>query len=166
MKKLFLLALFAVTALSGFAQSSTGSGKFSIGAEGTLPTGDAADLFSYGIGGSLKYDHPLSKNVFVTLSAGYESLQVKSGFKRSGIKSSFGFIPVKAGIKGYVTDGFFLEGQAGTVFSTEEGGNNLFVYSPGLGYSFKGGLEVGVRYEAWSNGGTMGQAGMRLAYRF
>lgn len=166
MKKLFLLALFAVTAFSGFGQSSTGSGKFSIGAEGTLATGDASELFSYGIGGSLKYDHPLSKNVFVTLSAGYESLQVKSEFKKSGVKSSFGFIPIKAGIKAYVADGFFFEGQAGTVFSTAEGGNNLFVYSPGLGYSFNGGLEVGARYEAWSNGGTMGQVGMRIAYRF
>jgi hypothetical protein len=166
MKKLFLLLLVAGAAFSSFAQSSNGPGKFSIGADGTIPTGDAHELFNYGIGGSLKYEFPVSKTVFVTLSAGYESLHVKSEFQEPGSKSSFGFIPVKAGIKPYLDGGFFFEGQLGTVFSTEKDGGNSFLYSPGFGYTFNGGFEIGVRYEAWSNNGTIGQVGARLAYRF
>lgn len=110
MKKLFLPLLLVCTALSSFAQSSNGPGKFSIGAEGAIPTGDAHQLFNYGIGGSLKYEYPLSKTVFVTLSAGYESLHVKSELQEPDSKSSFGFIPVKAGIKPYLDQGFFFEG--------------------------------------------------------
>lgn len=166
MKKLFLSLSFVGAAFGSFAQSSNGPGKFSIGAEATIPTGDAHQFFNYGIGGSLKYEYPLSKTVFITVSAGYESLHAKSDPQEPDAKSSFGFIPVKAGIKPYLDGGFFLEGQLGTVFSTEKGGGNSFLYSPGLGYTFNGGLEIGVRYEAWSNGGTIGQVGARLAYRF
>jgi hypothetical protein len=166
MKKLFMSLLLVSAAFCSFAQSSNGPGKFSIGVDGAIPTGDAHQLFNYGIGGSFKYEFPVAKMVFVTLSAGYESLHVKSELQEPGSKSSFGFIPIKAGIKPYLDGGFFFEGQLGTVFSTEKDGGNSFLYSPGFGYTFDGGFEVGVRYEAWSNGGTIGQVGARLAYRF
>ncbi|MEO6981233.1 MAG: hypothetical protein ABI113_22760, partial [Mucilaginibacter sp.] len=60
MKKI-LLALFVlgVTACSSFAQttkSSSDAGKFSIGVDAGLPVGTASDVYSFAIGGSLKYD--------------------------------------------------------------------------------------------------------------
>ncbi|HEY8782995.1 MAG TPA: hypothetical protein VIM16_15320 [Mucilaginibacter sp.] len=174
MKKLFLTLTVSVAIVcSAFAQSTTstsssekGGVKFSIGAEGGLPIGDASDVYSAVIGGSLKCEIPISPTAFVTINGGYNAFLIKSEFKDAGSPSSTSFIPVKAGIKYYSAGGFFLEGQAGVVFIAESGGGNSFAWSAGFGYTFGGGIETGVRYEAWSNGGTIGQMGLRLAYRF
>ena len=176
MKKLLLTLTAACgIALSSLAQTAapvaaasptSGGSKFSIGAEGGLPVGAASDGYSTVIGGSIKYEAPTSSRTYFTLSAGYNAFLLKSEFKGIGIPSSSGFVPVKAGLKYYSEGNFFIEGQLGIVFSTESGGGHAFIYSPGVGYSFNGGFEAGVRYEAWVNDGTVGQMSLRLAYRF
>jgi hypothetical protein len=163
-KVLLLLTVICGLSVSSFAQSSNG-GKFSVGLEAGLPLGDAHQVYKAIIGGSLKYEHPVATNTFVTLSAGYNSFLTKSEWKPF-LGSSNGAIPVKAGLKYYFNEGFFGEGQLGAAFSTENGGGTAFVYAPGIGYTFGGGFEAGVRYEGWSNNGTISQAGLRLAYRF
>ena len=175
MKKILLtIAVLGGIAFSSFAQTTTttttaaspatGGAKFSIGAEAGLPLGDVSNGYSTVIGGSLKVELPTGTNTFFTFSAGYNSFLIKSEFKE--FASSAGFVPVKAGLKYYADGNFFLEGQAGIVFSTESGGGHAFVYSPGIGYTFNGGPEVGVRYEAWTNDGTVSQLSLRLALRF
>ncbi|RVU00186.1 DUF3575 domain-containing protein [Mucilaginibacter limnophilus] len=175
MKK-FLLALVVLsgTAYGALAQTSE-PGKFSVGVEAGLPLGDAGDAFNFAIGGSLKYELPVAEQFSVSLSAGYTNLmykgEVKDALEESGeSKSGIGFIPVKAGAKYYFNgsfnEGFFGEAQLGATFSTEEGGGTAFTYAPGVGYSFGNGLETGLRYEAWSNDGTISQLGLRIAYKF
>jgi len=165
MKKV-LLALFILgaTAFSSFAQSKDG-GKFSIGFEAGLPVGNVNNAFGSVFGGSLKYELPIAESTFFTLSAGYNSFQPKGLYKDFG-GSAFGAIPLKAGIKYYLEQGFFAEGQVGAAFYTGDADGTAFVYSPGIGYTFAGGFEAGVRYEGWSKNGTIGQVGLRLAYRF
>ena len=91
----------------------------------------------------------------------------KSDLKAQGAKSSYGFIPFKAGLKYYFNGpGFFGEAQLGATFSTESGGGTAFTYAPGVGYSFDGGFEAGIRYEAWSKNGTTSQVALRVAYSF
>lgn len=170
-KVLLVVALISAAAVSSLAQTTTSSagnegGKFSIGADAALPTGNASQVYSAGFGGSVKYEAPTAKNTFFTLSAGYESFLYKSEFKMSGFPSSDSFVPIKAGIKYYSDAGFFLEAQAGISIYTGTDGFTSFAYSPGIGYSFKGGLEAAVRYEAWVKDGTFGQAAFRLAFRF
>jgi hypothetical protein len=169
-KFLLVAALMAGAALSSFAQTSKKSddgGKFSIGLEAGLPVGDASDAYNFVIGASFKYEHPVAQSLYVTGSIGYNAFLTKSALKDLGVKSSFGFIPLKAGLKYYIQNGFFAEGQLGVVFSTESGGGSAFAYAPGIGYSFDGGFEAGVRYEGWpKNGFTTSQIGLRLAYRF
>jgi len=166
----FLLALVVLggTALSGMAQtgSSSTDGKFSIGLDAGLPVGNTSIVFSTVIGGSLKYEAPILTNTFATFSAGYSAFLTKSVWKNLGVPASAGFIPLKAGIKTYPTEGIFLEGQLGVVFSTESNGGHAFVYSPGVGYTFSSGFEAGIRYEGWSNNGTTSQVALRLAYRW
>jgi hypothetical protein len=162
MKKILLaLLILGGTAFTTFAQSKDG-GKFSIGFEAGLPVGDAHNFYSSVFGGSLKYELPIAESTFFTLSAGYNSFKVKEIFGGG----SNGAIPLKAGIKYYFDRGFFAEGQLGAAFSTQSGGGTAFVYAPGIGYTFDGGFEAGVRYEGWSHNGTISQVGLRLAYRF
>ncbi|MBS1523414.1 MAG: hypothetical protein JST50_20605 [Bacteroidetes bacterium] len=172
-KQLFTLLFTAGIAICSFAQSKpdsltgkhTGT-KFSIGTEAGLPVGNISTAYNFVLGGSLKLEVPTSTTTYLTLSAGYNAFFLKDLFKGFDIPSTSGFIPLKAGLKGYVADNFFLEGQAGIVFSTESGGGHAFAWSPGLGYSFNNGLELGLRYEGWTNGGTTGQISARIAYRF
>jgi len=173
MKKiLFTITVLAGAALSSFAQTTSTATtakegvKFSIGAEGGIPIGDASNVYSSVIGGSVKCEIPISPTAYITLSGGYNAFLIKSSLQDPLGQSSSNLIPVKAGIKVYTDGSFFLEGQAGSVFSTESGGGNSFAWSAGFGYTFSGGFEAGARYEAWTNGGTIGQAGLRLAYRF
>jgi hypothetical protein len=172
-KLLFLTLLCGATAATSVAQTTTPKegGKFSIGVDAGLPTGSASDISNLTLGGSLKYEYPVAAKTFLSVSAGYSYFlyksAVKDAFSALGTpKSGEGFIPVKAGLKYYFSPGFFGEGQLGAVFSTESGGGTAFAYAPGIGYTFSGGLEAGVRYEGWSHDGTLGQAALRLAYRF
>jgi hypothetical protein len=173
MKKfLFVFAVLGATALGAFAQttassSTDGGTKISLGIEGGIPVGDANSVYNYVLGGSLKIETPILKNTFLTLSAGYNAFFVKSELKDPGLSSAYGFIPLKAGIKYYMQDGFFVEGEAGIVFSTEANSRSLFVYAPGVGYTFSDGFEVGLRFEGWpKDGETISQIGLRLALRF
>jgi hypothetical protein len=171
-KVLFTIAVLAAATLGSFAQTASTStsvttgGKFSIGAEGGLPLGDASDAFSAVAGASIKYEVPIATNTYFTISGGYNAYFTKSTLTDMDVPSSFGFVPLKAGIKYYSEGGFFLEGQIGIVISTEKYGSNLFVYAPGIGYSFNGGFEAGIRFEGWKNEGSVNQLGLRLAYRF
>ncbi|HEY9001664.1 MAG TPA: hypothetical protein VIM89_09955 [Mucilaginibacter sp.] len=171
-KQLFTLLFTAGIAISSFAQSKSDSlssahkgTKFSIGADAGIPVGDASTGFNFVLGGSAKLEVPTSPSTYLTVTAGYSAFFVKGFLKDLGAPSTSGFVPVKAGLKVY-TDNFFVEAQAGIVWSTENGGGHAFAWSPGIGYTFNNGFEVGARYEGWSNGGTVGQISARLAYRF
>jgi hypothetical protein len=167
MKKILLtLIIFAGTVFTTFAQTKIGDGKFSIGLEAGLPVGDIHQFADYIIGASIKYEYPVAQNLFITGSAGYSSLHAKSidySYSSPGYSYEFhsdggsaDIIPVKVGAKYYFDRHFFGEGQLGAAFVTQSGGGTLFVYSPGVGYTFDGGFEAGVRYEAWSKDGTIG----------
>jgi len=166
MKKFLLaVALIAGVSVGSFAQSkSDDGGKFSIGVEAGLPVGSSSDFYSFGIGGSLKYAQPIADATAFTISAGYTSFMGKTIL---GVKvPAAGFVPVKAGIKYNFAEAFYGEAQVGAAFSTQSGGGTAFAYSPGIGYNFGGGVDLGVRYEGWSHDGTFSQVAARLAYSF
>jgi hypothetical protein len=180
---LLVLALSAGIVFGGFAQSTNVS-KFNLGLDGALPDGYMTKIFTAGIGGSLKYEYYFKNNIYFTLSGGYEAFSVKSKVQNANIPSTYSYIPVKAGVKYYADKGFYLEGQIGEVAYAMHGGGHTFDYSPGLGYSFNSGFEIGLRYEGWQQKpqnhvvGQFGQTGpfkdiegfgqvaLRLAERF
>jgi hypothetical protein len=162
MKKVLLATLlFVGVAATSFAQDG---GKFSVGVEAGLPVGDASNTHNFVIGGSLKYDLPIADATAFTITAGYSSFQGKTIL---GTKiPAAGFVPVKAGIKYFLAESFYGEAQLGAAFSTQSGGGTAFAYSPGIGYKFSDVVDLGVRYEAWSKNGTVGQIGARLGFSF
>ena len=169
MKKiLLLLVVLCAVAFNTFAQMSKSDnvGKFSIGIDPGLPVGSASDAYTFGLGIDLKYDIPVATSTFFNVSAGYTALFTKSALKDLGAKSTYGFVPVKVGIKYYVDDAFFVEGQIGATFSTESGGGTAFAYAPGVGYKFSDAVEGGIRYEGWSHDGSLSQIALRIAFSF
>lgn len=162
MKKVLLATLlFVGVASTSFAQDG---GKFSVGVEAGLPVGDISKAYNFVIGGSLKYDLPIADATAFTITAGYSSFQGKTIL---GTKiPAAGFVPVKAGIKYFLAESFYGEAQVGAAFSTQSGGGTAFAYSPGIGYKFSDVVDLGVRYEAWSKNGTVGQIGARLGFSF
>ncbi|WP_454800930.1 outer membrane beta-barrel protein [Mucilaginibacter phyllosphaerae] len=169
-KLLLLLTVLCGISITSFAQSSNGAGKFSIGLEAGLPVGDVKNLSNFAIGGSLKYDHPIAENTFITGSAGYTKFLSNDDAKSIGYKIYA--IPVKVGVKYFFDQGFYGEAQVGAAFVNESmlgvsGNTTTFAYSPGIGYSFGGGVDLGVRYEGWTKSGTtISQVAARLAYSF
>jgi hypothetical protein len=168
-KILLTITALGITALNVYAQTGPAngvkeSGKFSIGFDGGLPVGNASEIFSAVVGGSLRYEVPTATKTWFTITAGVNKFLLKNEFKKLGPTSVV--IPLKAGIKYYTEGDFFLEGQLGIAFSTAKDEGTSFVYAPGFGYTF-GAFEASVRYEGWpKDGTTTSQIGLRLAVVF
>lgn len=170
MKKLFLLTaivgIFAFTNASAQKDAAMSGPKLGIGAEFGFPMGNFGDISKFGVGGSLLYQHPVAPNLNLTLNAGYLSFK----YKEIVSSGSAGFIPVKAGARYFVAENFYVNGELGAVFGTKDGSGTAFVYSPGLGVEFpvadKSSIDLGARYEGWSNNGTSSFIGLRAAFNF
>ncbi len=171
MKKLLFgcaLALFAFTSAS--AQSS-GSGtdragfKVGAGLNVLFPVSNG-ELYSVGAGVDLLGQYYVSENVAITADLGYTSLMVKSKYKDIGFKSSYGIIPIRAGVRFFPSEQFYLGGKVGVGIGTGEGSTTLTAYSFGAGYMLSSKLDIGLNYDGYSKNGSMGWLGLRLGYTF
>ncbi|WP_442588530.1 outer membrane beta-barrel protein [Pedobacter sp. AW31-3R] len=170
MKKLFLLTaiagMFAFSNVSAQTDPAMGGSKLGIGAEFAFPTGDFGDFTDFGYGGSLQFQTPIVEKLNFTASAGYLNFKYKDEFGGG----SFGNIPVKAGVNYFLAENFYIGGELGAAFGTGDNSNTSFVYTPHIGVEFpvadKSSIDLGARYEAWSNDGTRRFVGLRLAYNF
>ncbi len=170
-----LFALLFFSTLSLKAQNTT---NLSVGAEIGLPSGNFSGISAIGTGASIKLDLPVSNQFALSLNAGFMNFFGR----RSQILTvkDLTYIPIKAGLKYYLSEGFYAEAQAGTGLPINEGQKILFVWSPGVGNIFKlrgkGLLDVGLRYEGWTGrndeiqflnrSNSKGFAGLRVAYAF
>ena len=179
MKKLLCSFIILLSAYSfAFAQSkSFGPGKLNLGIDGTEVIGTYNDAYTSGLGFSLKYEVPVNKNLYGTISTGYESIFAKSdSVNAGGYKSSYGFSANKVGLKYCYMGHYFVEAQAGIILPLEQSSSNsgahetltetTFAYSFGIGYTMPKGIEVGLRFESWDEGAAFNQAALRVAYRF
>ncbi|MEO7212866.1 hypothetical protein [Mucilaginibacter sp.] len=165
MKKLLpLLFLFLYCVAHG---QTSPKKAFSAGLDLAIPTNS---IYSIGFGGSGKAEVPIAGPVSLTVTAGYTSLY----FKRSLIGSNksqdpSGFVPLKAGVKYYLSDGFYVEGELGTAIETNYNKDKLFAFAIGPGFLLplnkSSAIDLGFRYENWGSG-RIRQTGIRVAYRF
>ncbi|MNK11529.1 hypothetical protein D3C87_295710 [compost metagenome] len=136
--------------------------KFGIGLNVGAGTSDGLGL---AIGGDLRYQFDIDRQLSVPISAGYTNFSVKDNYGGG----SFGYIPVKAGLKYFFSDtgsGAYGMAEAGAGFGTKNGTGTAFVYAPTIGYAWSSGFDLGAKYEGYSNNGNIGYAGIRLAYGF
>jgi hypothetical protein len=167
LKKLLLIILFAATtAATSFGQTKD-SHQFSIALDAGKPIGKASDYYSSVFGGSVKYQMPIIEDdAFFTASLGYTSLSTSTTYKKLDVPSSFGFVPLKAGVKDYLYKGLYTGVEIGAVFGTTSGFGNKFTYSVNTGYSFSL-IEIGLRYESWVNDlQPINQLAVHLGFRF
>ena len=158
MKKLILaMAVIAISTATVQAQKKT---AVSIAVNAGIPTTTG---LSFAVGGDIQADFAAAEGLKITLSGGYENFSAKSSYGGG----SFGIIPLLAGAKFNLgSDKVYGHAQLGYGFATKSGGNGAFAYAPSIGYYFSPNFDGSIKYLAFSNDGTIGEIGVRLAYNF
>jgi hypothetical protein len=164
MKKLIIL-LFLSCCFKAYSQTTI-TKAISTAFELAIPSNG---IYNIGVGASAKAELPIVAPVSLTLTGGFTTMFYKSNlFSSSRTPGAAGFIPLKAGAKYYFNKGVYAEGEAGTAIETNYGKQSSFAFSVGLGFiapaGDKNGVDVGFRYEDWSN--QLRQTAIRIAYRF
>jgi hypothetical protein len=184
-----LVLAFAGLASGAFAQTSstkttTSDGVIlSVGVDAGIPTGNLNNGYNWNIGGSVQADIPvLPQQLFVTINAGYNSIQGKDNAFGTGLTpTNIQLLPVKAGLKFFPVNHFYIQGEAGAAFALNKsdlGFDNTaaFIYAPQIGYQFplggKNFIDAGVRYEGSTkfnssdDNSQLNFVALRLAYAF
>lgn len=188
-KQILATALTAVAIFIGTnvnAQSTPKSAlRFGLGVEGLLPTGNLHNISNIGLGGTARLQYGVADNLALTLTSGYYNYFGKSyntnvvGGTVSTVKAAdFGIVPVKVGIKAFLTTNFYVSGEIGAGFETKDayaftsntsadnGKATKLIASPGIGFASKS-WDVGARYENFSGqNNNYGTVGLRIAYGF
>jgi hypothetical protein len=164
--------------------TTTGGIRYSIGVDAGIPVGNFKDNYKWNLGGSVQADIPVYKNqLFVTVNAGYNNIFGKKDIGGiAGVDATdFHLIPVKAGLKFFPIENFYIQGEAGAAFllnKSDVGANKstAFVYAPQIGVQFpvskSSFIDAGVRYEATTKYATgvdqskVNFIGLRVAYGF
>lgn len=173
-----VLSLAALT-IGAKAQTTTPNDgiRLSVGVDAGIPTGDFSDSYNWSLGGSAQAELPIAKQLAVTLNAGYNNLFAKT---IAGIPTEdLHLLPVKAGLKFFPVDKFYIQGEAGAAFllNKDKGAGTksaAFAYAPQIGVLLPVGsnfIDAGIRYEGTSkftdgDGPTLNVIALRLAYSF
>ncbi|MGV3704028.1 MAG: hypothetical protein ACO1NU_01510 [Arcticibacter sp.] len=162
--KLFTAAAFALGALlfttDTKAQDSQ-AWRLGVGVNAGVATDDPYGLV---LGGDLKLQKDFVGPVSATLTTGYTNFFAKDDFDQ--VVDDYGVIPLKAGVKVFVTPNFYVGGEIGAGFGTNKGAETSFVWAPAIGWGFANGLDLGVRYEDYTKYSSTKQVALRVAYGF
>ncbi len=173
-KKLITIAsVAALFVFAGKVQAQTAptpinQWRFGIGAETGVTTGNLHDLSKITLGGTARLQYDLNQFVSFTLTSGFDNAFGK--IINSGVSDvkypSLGLVPVKAGVKLYGENRFYLSGEAGVAFETSYNKDAKLDLSPGIGYSFPN-VDLSVHYDYLSGQqNPYGILAIRLAYGF
>lgn len=117
------------------------------------------------IGGDIRYQYDIDKMLSIPVTAGFTSIQGDGAGR-------YNYIPVKTGLKVFFSNGgsgLYGLGEVGAAFGTDGPNSRTdFIFSPAIGYSWSNGLDLAAKYEGIPTDGfgTIGYAGIRLAYGF
>jgi hypothetical protein len=170
-----LLVMIAFLSTTTAEAQSIGDGKlrFGIGVDGLIPVGNLSNTESFALGITPRLQYGLSNSLALTFTSGFYHFFPKNYLLTDGVGDSFNakfhldIIPVKVGLKAFLSNNIYLSGEAGAGFEVEDGGGPVkLILSPGIGYASKH-WDVGARYENFSgNNNTYGAIGLRVAYGF
>lgn len=162
--KLSTLIFFAVFSTAVMAQPVPDTTRINIGLSAGLPIA-LGNMYNYNAGAFLQVDYPLTKTLFVTGSAGYNTLFASPNFSTTpggilGVKAAnMQTVPLKLGIKLFAIRHFYIAGEVGQTLLVNRSQvyalkNNAFTFSPHVGMLFflknRQYIDAGIRYEAVS----------------
>jgi hypothetical protein len=196
MKKLMLLSAILIGAIySASAQyyshnsDMNSSAKFGIGVSSGFATGPVSGSFPEAGALSFKLELPIGKSpVSFLLSTGYTFYVSEGGYELDFGGYGYGgstyysgdiasFIPIEAGLKAYIANRVFIEGEAGVSFNINGYSSDYtykptdFIYSPSIGYTFRSGyrssIDLSLMYENRpETGGGYEQVAVRAVLNF
>ncbi|MFD2146429.1 hypothetical protein [Mucilaginibacter antarcticus] len=145
--------------------------RFGVGLEAGAPTGaihNGLGGSNFELGGTARLQYGVGEKFALMLTSGYYNFFGKDytvGTTKYDA-TSFGVVPLKAGMKAFFTDNLYFSAEAGAGFETKGAKNTKLILAPGLGWANQK-WDVGVRYEDFSGqGSNYGLVGLRLAYGF
>jgi hypothetical protein len=170
---ILLTALALFTGVRSNAQSiEKNKLRFGIGLDGLLPVGNFSNDAKFGLGITPRLQYGVNNNVAITFTTGLYHFFPKDHYFNDGTTSykyswDLDLIPVKVGIKAFVSSNIYVSADAGIGFQVDNGGgDSKFMSSGGIGYASKK-WDVGLRYESFvGNGYRNGILGLRVAYGF
>jgi len=140
--------------------------RFGIGAEVAVPTGQEHDQSNIAVGGTARLQYGLSPTVALTLTSGFIDILGKENPNdpNGGKYLSIPIVPVKVGIKDFVSQNVYLGLEGGAGFVTNNG-NVKVIGAPAIGYASKS-WDVALHYDQYFGTYQFGTLGLRLAYAF
>lgn len=164
-----LLAVLIFVSLGGYAQHTPkGEWQLAFGAETGLPSGRMKKYSDFELGATVRAQYGLSEHFILTFTSGYYNFfSKKIEVPGQGIikPRDIGIIPLKVGIKSFLTNRFYVAAEAGAGYETP-GGAVKVILSPGIGYATSS-WDIGLRYENFTEThSNFGMTTLRLARGF
>lgn len=145
----FIICLFCLNmlALSSRAQHS----GISLGPEFSFPSGNSTNIASFGYGAGMDFDIGISPKFSLSGGLSWVNFVQKKLWGQRGI---IPYLPLKAGVRYYPDNSFYLEGRVGYSASLDNSNQSLALWSLGFGSKLKlrhssNSIDVGARYESW-----------------
>jgi len=155
--------LFLSFSIGASAQAIPDTMRLSFGIDAGYPVGSIATRYVASVGGSIRFDYPVSKRSYVTASVGYNNFFLGDGSTttQEAILNvpvpTLQTMPLKLGYKYYLIKTFYVQGEAGETLilnKTAEYATKsyAFTYAPQIGITFKlkkphNYIDTGLRYE-------------------
>ncbi|HEY8780033.1 MAG TPA: hypothetical protein VIM16_00300 [Mucilaginibacter sp.] len=166
MKKILLLLVVNIFVFN-CCFSQTGNNQISVGAEvNFLASNGYSTIYNPGIGGNLKGMYGIGSASQLTLTGAYSSFSGKSSSTYGD--QTLSLLPILAGYRYNLSNGFYGEGQAGlAILTTKATGFSFsqtnFAAAINVGYVIHG-FDIGARY--YTEGDVISTFAVRLAYNF
>lgn len=185
LKKISTVAFVLASAIIFNLQAQTSeTSKFSlsVGPEIGLPVGTLSDRYDWSLGGSVELEYLFDNGLGLTFNTGFYNLFADSkGYDLNGkkFKDDLQMLSIKLGLKYFVYEGLFIQGEAGASFllNKSDGGydkSTAFIYAPQIGYRFvlanNQYIDTGVKWMGSTkyseHGKSNNMMALRLAYGF
>ncbi|GAB3936450.1 hypothetical protein [Mucilaginibacter myungsuensis] len=161
----------------GANTSSDSRWRLGIGVEATVPTSNYLKYTTgFGMGITPRLQYAIGECSALTFTSGYYNFfgkrHIEYNFSATGytfreVSDAKGIVPVKLGIKTFLSSKIYVAGEAGAAFETFKYGNTKADLAASVGYA-KNAWDIGAKYEHLIGEGSdnYGFAGLRVAYSF
>ena len=152
-------------------EATSDAWRLGIGVEpGVLLNSSDEEYNHFTLGASARLQYDIKEKFSLMLTSGYTHFFAKDQIVFQGVTYKLkdsGVIPVKVGAKIFIPHRIYFSGEVGAGFETVSHGSTDLILSPGIGYAASSGLDIGARYERYSDGGDSGGLiSLRVAYGF